>query len=218
MQNARPPAADPVIGDPLRESVDRVGALPRPPALSRTAAVVLSTAILVVVGIGDYVTEWYFLFDLFYLVPLALITVYAGRRGGMLMAFACTIVWAITLYPRGASILAGSSAPSNLIWVWNFATRFGVLAAFAWVLASQREELDNQRRLVAELNAALAQVARLRELLPICAWCKKIRDDSGYWKQLDGFLQEHDIATFTLGICPECEAKIRQEYARPKVP
>jgi hypothetical protein len=180
--------------------------------------VFVSAVILLVVGIGDYITEWYFLFDLFYLVPLALITVYAGRRAGIIMAFACTAVWAVTLYPGGAAILAGVSSPSPLIWVWNFATRFGVLAAFAWVLALQREELDNERRLVAELNAAMAHVARLRELLPICAWCKKIRDDSGYWKQLDRYIQEHDIATFTHGICPECEVKIKAEYGRNKVP
>jgi hypothetical protein len=88
--------------------------------------------------------------------------------------------------------------------------------AFAWILASLREEIAAQRRLVTELHAALDQVARLQELLPICAWCKKIRDDTGYWKQLDLFMQEHDYAKFTHGICPDCEGNLKAEYKRIK--
>ena len=44
----------------------------------------------------------------------------------------------------------------------------------------------------------------LQGMLPICAWCKKIRDDSGYWKQLVALVAEHSEAEFTHGICPEC--------------
>jgi hypothetical protein len=184
-------------------------------AVSRGGAVLLSLGILAVVGVGDYLTEWYFLFDVFYLLPLGLITIYAGRRAGTLMALACTAVWLLALYPQRAALLAGVPEPSPLIWVWNFAGRFGLQAAFAWILASLRDEIAAQRRTVTELHAALDQVARLKELLPICAWCKKIRDDTGYWKQLDLFMQEHDYAKFTHGICPDCEGKLRAEYKRP---
>ena len=92
---------------------------------------------------------------------------------------------------------------------------FGLQAAFAWILASLRDEIAAQRRLVGELHAALEQVARLTELLPICAWCKKIRDDTGYWKQLDHFMQEHDYAKFTHGICPDCAGKLSDDFKRP---
>jgi hypothetical protein len=187
---------------------------PAVPTISPVAAVLASACALGVIGIGDYLTEWYILFDLFYLVPLAVVTVYAGRRAGMWMALACTAVWAASFYPHVGSFTAAARGRSPLVWVWNSAGRFGLQAAFVWVLASLRDEIAEQRRLVAELHAALDQVAQLKELLPICAWCKKIRDDTGYWKQLDLFMQEHDYAKFTHGICPDCEAKLKAEYKR----
>jgi DNA-binding response OmpR family regulator len=56
----------------------------------------------------------------------------------------------------------------------------------------------------AELEAALAKVKLLSGLLPICASCKKIRDDKGYWNQVESYVQEHSEATFTHGLCPDC--------------
>jgi len=55
-----------------------------------------------------------------------------------------------------------------------------------------------------ELEAALAKVKLLSGLLPICSACKKIRDDKGYWSQVDDYVEEHSEATFTHGLCPDC--------------
>jgi sigma-B regulation protein RsbU (phosphoserine phosphatase) len=60
---------------------------------------------------------------------------------------------------------------------------------------------------VKELGESLAQVRRLHGLLPICAYCKKIRDDTNYWQQIEAYITEHSDATFTHGICPECYEK-----------
>ena len=70
----------------------------------------------------------------------------------------------------------------------------------------RRVEADRQR-LITELQAALAQVKTLRGLLPICAWCKKTRDDEGYWKDLETYIATHSEAQFSHGICPECEQR-----------
>jgi PAS domain S-box-containing protein len=59
-------------------------------------------------------------------------------------------------------------------------------------------------KIIFELQEALTQIKTLKGLIPICAWCKKIRDDSGYWKQLESYLQEHSEADFTHGMCEEC--------------
>ena len=56
----------------------------------------------------------------------------------------------------------------------------------------------------AELEAALAKVKLLSGLLPICSACKKIRDDKGYWSQVDNYVEAHSEATFTHGLCPDC--------------
>jgi tetratricopeptide (TPR) repeat protein len=55
-----------------------------------------------------------------------------------------------------------------------------------------------------ELRDALAHVKRLQGMLPICASCKKVRDDDGYWQQIESYISEHSDATITHGICPEC--------------
>lgn len=67
------------------------------------------------------------------------------------------------------------------------------------------KEAENEReRLIAELQEALAKVKTLSGLLPICAACKKIRDDNGYWNQIEEFIQSHSEAEFTHSFCPDC--------------
>jgi len=71
--------------------------------------------------------------------------------------------------------------------------------------ATERESLAAEKEsLIAELKQAVARVKHLSGLLPICSSCKKIRDDSGYWHQVEAYLQEHADATLTHGICPDC--------------
>ena len=57
---------------------------------------------------------------------------------------------------------------------------------------------------VAELEEAIANVRTLSGLLPICAYCKRVRDDHDYWKQIEHYLSDHSDAMFSHGICPEC--------------
>ena len=73
----------------------------------------------------------------------------------------------------------------------------------------ERTELEQEReRLIGELQEALAQVKTLSGFLPICASCKKIRDDTGYWKQIESYLSAHADVTFSHGICPDCAQKL----------
>jgi len=66
-------------------------------------------------------------------------------------------------------------------------------------VAEQEKEL-----LISQLQDALANIKTLKGLIPICAWCKKIRDDKGYWKKVETYIEEHSDASFTAGICPKC--------------
>jgi PAS domain S-box-containing protein len=68
--------------------------------------------------------------------------------------------------------------------------------------AGQEREL-----LIAELQEALEKVKLLSGLLPICAWCKKVRDDQGYWNAIENYVSRHSEAEFTHGICPECRSR-----------
>ncbi len=73
-------------------------------------------------------------------------------------------------------------------------------------IAASTVSIDRYRELVSELQTALANVKTLSGLLPICAWCKQIRNDKGYWTQLEAYISDHSEASFTHSICPECEA------------
>lgn len=68
-------------------------------------------------------------------------------------------------------------------------------------LRRMQKTLERQN---AELQEALVKVKTLKGLLPICASCKKIRDDQGYWNQLETYIEEHSDALFTHGLCPKC--------------
>ncbi len=63
---------------------------------------------------------------------------------------------------------------------------------------------EQQKNLISELQTALAKVKKLSGFLPICASCKKIRDDKGYWNQIENSIRDHSEADFSHGLCPEC--------------
>ena len=64
---------------------------------------------------------------------------------------------------------------------------------------------------VHELQSALSEVKQLNGLLPICAYCKRIRSDNNYWEQVDAYIAQHSDATFSHGICPACYDVISKE-------
>jgi GAF domain-containing protein len=79
-------------------------------------------------------------------------------------------------------------------------------------LSRQVMALLELRRVSACLANALEQVKTLQELLPICAWCKRIRDDEGYWDQVENYIHKSTGADFTHGICPQCLEKAHAEW------
>jgi streptogramin lyase len=70
-----------------------------------------------------------------------------------------------------------------------------------------RHHVRLERMLHARIEEAVAHIKTLRGLLPMCAWCRKVRDDSGYWSRLEEYVSEHTDAEFSHGICPECREK-----------
>jgi CheY-like chemotaxis protein len=66
---------------------------------------------------------------------------------------------------------------------------------------------------VREVEEALARVKQLQGLLPICSYCKKVRDDQNYWQQVETYIEGHSDAQFTHGICPDC----REKYVEPEL-
>ena len=77
----------------------------------------------------------------------------------------------------------------------------------------QQQNIEKDQ-LIVKLQEALENVKKLSGLIPICSNCKKIRNDEGYWKQIEGYISEHSEARFSHGICPDCAKKIYSEFLK----
>lgn len=112
----------------------------------------------------------------------------------------------------GLNYLTISLGLSGAVLAWAV-VREGLLD----LLPRAREALleRERERLIAELKSALSEVRTLKELLPICASCKKVRDDQGYWSQIDVYLRTRAAVEFTHGICPDCDARLYGYLTEP---
>lgn len=81
-----------------------------------------------------------------------------------------------------------------------------------------RKKLEYEReRLIEELQENLNKVKTLSGLLPICSNCKKVRNDAGYWNQIEVYIKEHSDAEITHGICPECARKLYPDFYKEEL-
>jgi two-component system, NtrC family, sensor kinase len=92
--------------------------------------------------------------------------------------------------------------------LWN-ATREpgeGVIYGVARDVTARKRAEEEREQLVQELQTAVAEVRTLQEILPICSYCRKIRDDENYWDNVEGYLVRHTGTRFSHSICPTCYA------------
>ncbi len=101
----------------------------------------------------------------------------------------------------------------SLIMVLVFLLLAGV--TFTWRRRNELlAEIAERERIEEERSRLVHQVKTLSGLLPICSWCKRIRDDRGYWNELEAYISSHSDAEFTHGICPDCLAKVQPSSPR----
>jgi PAS domain S-box-containing protein len=93
----------------------------------------------------------------------------------------------------------------------NFALPNNMIIGVGYDITERRQAEQEQQRLIHDLQEAIANVKTLRGLLPICSSCKKIRDDHGYWNQIETYITTHSEADFTHGICPDCTKRLYGE-------
>jgi hypothetical protein len=120
---------------------------------------------------------------------------------------------------RGLELTMHTKIGAERVVLWN-ATRLAdaegqpLGAILSGQDITQRKRAENEREtLIRELETALQEIRTLSGLLPICAQCKKVRDDRGYWRQIEAYVQDHSQARFSHGICPDCARHLYPELA-----
>ncbi|HUF51163.1 MAG TPA: PAS domain S-box protein [Longimicrobiales bacterium] len=113
------------------------------------------------------------------------------RSGGHALAFENRYVCKDGSY-RWLMWNAAPDADSNLIY------------SVARDITARRQAEEERERLVEQLQTALSEVRALRRILPICSYCKRIRDDQDYWQTVESYIAEHTNSRFSHGICPSC--------------
>ncbi|MBN2372156.1 PAS domain S-box protein, partial [bacterium] len=91
------------------------------------------------------------------------------------------------------------------------------IASTAIDITELKQAEEEREKLINRLKKALAEITQLSGMLPICASCKKIRDDKGYWHQVESYIRDHAGIEFTHGLCPECAKKYCPDMSSKKV-
>lgn len=130
------------------------------------------------------------------------------------------VIAAVSHLLLAGNVVAGVSPPSGSTLLHSLLVGAVALAVLSLVGRRRAREIAREAGLRAsagsessllalKLDEALAQLRADPRLLCMCSWCKSIRDPSGEWRRLEGYLEEHLRADFTHGVCPEC---MRVEY------
>lgn len=166
------------------------------------SVVIVMTLLL---GVVDWVTGYELQFFVFYFIPVAIAGWICSSLRANLIAFLSATVWLI------ADVFSYHPYAHPIYAVWNTLIRLLAFLILAMAVTRIRILLDKERDLTRDLQKTLSEVKLLTGLLPICASCKRIRNDQGYWQQLESYLSMHTDARFTHGICQECADKLLRE-------
>lgn len=165
-------------------------------------------ALLIAFFIADMVVPLGYAVGVLYILVI-LLSLQSARKKCMLeMAVISTmlILFGFFLSPGGGDIFKGM-----------FNRAIAVFAIWTTALISYRRKILEEKRenAIKEREKALDELKVLRGLIPICASCKKIRNDEGYWIQMEAYIRDHSEANFSHGICPECSRKLYPDF-QPK--
>ncbi len=174
--------------------------------IDRTASAASGIAVILLLGVVDYLTGYEFRMDLFYLVPVSFAAWYLDRRTSIWYALICVVTSVLS------DVLSGKVYTAIGLDIWNLSILLGFYLVVAVLLSRLRATMLERSKLIGELQDTLKEVKELRGILPICSSCKKIRTDEGYWQNVEDYISHHTHAEFSHGICRECAKKLYPEY------
>lgn len=144
-------------------------------------------------------------FSTFYFVPVVIASWWGGPRWGVFAAAFATTDFMLANYFNAAVY------DHVALRAWTGVNDLSAHLFTVFVVVRLRRAILAEREKHQRLEEALTEVQTLEGLLPVCAWCRKVRDDRGYWSQLESFISRKTRTRFSHGICPACAEKVRQE-------
>jgi hypothetical protein len=147
---------------------------------------------------ADYFSGPFIQFPVTYLIPISLASWFSGRRWGLAFAIILPLV---RLY---FNLVLWTIPWTYVEAATNCIIRIVVFTLFAILIS----------RIAKKTSELTKEVSMLSGLLPICSFCKKIRDESDQWQQVEQYVAEHSDASFTHGVCPECAEKYYGKYLK----
>jgi K+-sensing histidine kinase KdpD len=162
-------------------------------------------ALSLCIGIIDYISGYELNFFVFYFIPVCITAWYLGLVPSVVISIICATIWFLSDY------YTGHEYSQNIYAIWNTYIRMMSFFAVGWILARLREILKKEKKTSQDLRQAISEVKVLEGLLPICASCKKIRNDKGEWQRLEAYIEQKTNAEFTHGMCPQCGKKLLEE-------
>lgn len=167
--------------------------------------VTITYAGVIILGIIDWLTGYELNFFVFYFVPICIGAWFLGLWAAVALAVLSALTW------FGADALSGHVHSTHVYAVWNTMIRLISFLAIGWSVYTVRSALIRERSASEALRQALSQIRVLETFLPICAQCKKIRNQQGQWQQLEAYIGQHSNTQFSHGYCPECGKKAMEE-------
>ncbi len=163
-----------------------------------------------IVGYIDYATGYDIGISVFYLAPIGIVVWVVMKRWiGIYMSLATSVT--LTL----SNLLAGKEIKSYAVEVWNLLVHFAFFSISALLIYEVKAGMQKRDQLIKDLQQAMNEVKTLSGLLPMCSSCKKVRDDKGYWNQVDAYIRDHSDAEISHGLCPECSEKLYPGFVKP---
>ncbi len=176
-----------------------------PWANNRHRSMAITFLVLLVLGVLNFLTGYEISFSIFYLIPIAFALWHVGKGFALITAFISATIWELS------DILAGHVFSHPVIPIWNAGVRLSFFIIIVFLASRWKTAYDKQQQLILELQKALEEINVLSGLIPICSYCKNIRDDEGYWQRVESYVQAHSDADFTHSICPDCLEKWKKE-------
>jgi hypothetical protein len=140
-------------------------------------------------------------FSAFSLIPILLVAIH-NKKWGLLIAFINFPVHIFLLFVLGEPFFSSLKAIS---------IPFSAFLVIAFITSLLVELNKKNKEIIQKLHRKIEENKKLKQLVPICSECKKIRDDAGFWNHLEDFISKNSKIEFTHGYCPECSKRLLEE-------